>query len=78
MAHREAITNSEGELLGYDYIYDDEPEILVDDIADYYEPDDYDEDLTHGDGEIESDLWDAYNAHYDEDPSPYGGTYSEE
>lgn len=72
--YRQMITNDDGEPLGYDYTYDDEPEPL-DDVDDYG----YDEEEEDFDTYPDTDLDQEYLTDYEEyEPNPYDGTYSEE
>lgn len=80
MGYRQAITNDDGELLGYDTIYPEDmygTDPYGDDDADMYE-DSYDGPEDSGSDEPESDVWDYDDGRYDDDPSPYDGNYSEE
>ena len=63
--YREMVTNEDGEPLGFDYHYDDEPEYHDGYDDDGYGPEDYYD-------EPDTDLM------YEYEPNPYDGTCSEE
>ncbi len=92
MAYREAVTNADGELIGYDYHYDDAPEPDDDFGPDYDDGDYADDDSRNPDYDAEdidtyglpesdlgwlSDVYDGYGPE-EYEPSPYNGDYSEE